>query len=180
MPRIGNFKIDGPKAIEAMVYIANHAPVSDIYHMGKIFYFADRAHLERYGRLICGDSYIAMKDGPVPSLVYDFIKDVRNKRTQSSFYGVLTQSFTVEDGGEHRVTALRRADLNLLSESDLECIDASIAENGNLTFGQLWRKSHDAAYHSASRDNEISLEAIVDSLPSAAELKNYLTDRCPG
>jgi hypothetical protein len=32
-------------------------------------YFADKAHLEQYGRFICGDSYVAMK--PVPIGTYE-------------------------------------------------------------------------------------------------------------
>jgi uncharacterized phage-associated protein len=39
-------------------------------------YFADRKHLEKYGRFICGDSYVAMKHGPVPSEIYDILKAV--------------------------------------------------------------------------------------------------------
>jgi len=40
-------------------------------------------HLERYGRLIFGDTYIAMKHGRVPPGVYDMRKDAR---PQTGFY----------------------------------------------------------------------------------------------
>ncbi len=53
-------RFDSEKALEAILYVASKAPVPDIYHVGKILYYADRAHLERYGRLITGDEYKAM------------------------------------------------------------------------------------------------------------------------
>lgn len=40
----------------------------------KLLYLADRASFLEYGRPITGDSYIAMKFGPVLSTVYDRIK----------------------------------------------------------------------------------------------------------
>ncbi|WP_255566960.1 MULTISPECIES: Panacea domain-containing protein [unclassified Photorhabdus] len=70
-------RFDSEKAIESILYVASTAPISDIYHVGKILYFADRLHLERYGRLITGDNHLAMKDGPVAENAYDIIKVAR-------------------------------------------------------------------------------------------------------
>jgi hypothetical protein len=44
---------------------------STIHSVSKVLYFADKEHLEKYGRFICGDSCYAMKHGPVPSQIYD-------------------------------------------------------------------------------------------------------------
>ncbi|MCW7083120.1 Panacea domain-containing protein [Escherichia coli] len=69
-----NVRFDSEKALEAILYVASKAPIPDIYHVGKILYYADRFHLESFGRLITGDHYNAMKDGPVASNTYDIIK----------------------------------------------------------------------------------------------------------
>jgi uncharacterized phage-associated protein len=45
------------------------------YDIIKSLFLADRAHLNRYGRPITYDNYVAMKYGPVPSLAYDLLKD---------------------------------------------------------------------------------------------------------
>lgn len=170
------FKIDLRKAIEAIVYIASRAPVPDIYHVGKIVYFADLHHLESYGRLILGDKYIAMEHGPAPSAVYDLIKDVRDDRKFSRVYRQAKEAFAVSRDGSHRVEALREPNLTLLSESDIESLNASIAENGALSFGRLKEKSHDDAYKKCDLNDDISLESIIDQLPSSESLKEYLSE----
>ena len=167
-------KIDITKAVEAIVYIASKAHVPDIYHVGKILYFADIEHLQEYGRLICGDRYVAMKDGPVPSAVYDFLKDVRDERRVSRIYHHLTESFAVAGRPSHKVTNRREADLSVFSDSDIECLDRCIEEYGAKSFGELKAKSHDRAYDTADLNDDISLEAILDSLPSPEPLKQYI------
>jgi len=59
-----NIRFDSEKALEAILYVASKAPIPDIYHVGKILYYADRFHLEAFGRLITGDQYNAMKVWP--------------------------------------------------------------------------------------------------------------------
>jgi hypothetical protein len=39
-------RFDAEKALEAILYVASKAPIPDIYHVGKILWFADRVHLE--------------------------------------------------------------------------------------------------------------------------------------
>jgi hypothetical protein len=167
------FKADIPKAIETILYIATHAPIPDIYHICKIVYFADKLHLEEYGRQIFGDRYIAMKDGPVPNLAYDLLKDVRDKRDFVKAYDSLITAFTLKS---NTVLPLRKPDLRLLSESDIQCLDQSIKDNGKLVFKALKDKSHDAAYNKADFNSDISLEDIIDTLPSGKQLKQYLAE----
>ncbi len=62
-----------------------------------MMYFADRLHLERYGRFICGDSYVAMKNGPVPSFTYDILKARRFKQRHLPNYQKIKSAFEVDD-----------------------------------------------------------------------------------
>lgn len=41
----------------------------------KLLYLAERRSLQRYGRPICGDDYVAMNHGPVMSIIYNLIKE---------------------------------------------------------------------------------------------------------
>lgn len=171
------FRIDVRKAIEAIVYVAAKAPVPDIYHLGKIIYFADRHHLERYGSLICGDSYVALKHGPFPSAIYDLLKNVRDGREDSPRYAECKAAYAVAGAeGAHRVTPERQPNLDRLSQSEAECLDLSIKENGRLGFAALRRKSHDAAYDQADLNDDIPLEAIIDTLPSAQDIKQHIQE----
>lgn len=155
------FSFDQEKAIEVIVYFAKNAPIADVYHLAKICYFADLLHLERYGRPICGDEYMKMRYGPVPINTYrafntlaDFLPDISRK--------------------DNRVIASREPDLDLLSESDLECLDESIMCHGKKTFTQLKNESHDEAWESADDNRAIDYSAIIQMLPNAKQLTQYL------
>ena len=128
------------------------------YFVGKILYFADKAHFLDYGRLITFDRYVAMKDGPVPSAVRNMMAAAAgaDARMSSSVRAVadnnareLLKRVRVErdmsDGGElqHVFPFSTGFERSALSQTDLECIRASIEENGDKNFGYLWDKSHE-------------------------------------
>lgn len=163
------YKFDAQKAVEVLLYIAQKSP--DVYHALKVLYFADKDHLAKYGRLICGDKYIAMKHGPVPSGAYDLIKFVRG-----DFYwwidNSIDEAFTVDN---NTIKPLREPNLDLLSETDIECLDESIERISPLPFPVLKRLSHqDEAFKQSDENDTISLEAIVRSLPDGDLLLDYL------
>ena len=166
MSRLFNF--DPDKALEVLLYIASRAPHPNVYWVLKILYFADKLHLANWGRLICGDSYVAMQKGPVPSGSYDIVKEG---------YGCTHPSGAFEVRPNHRVVPLRHADLGLLSASDIESLDQSILDHGHLSFGQLKAKSHDAAFEAADENDFMTLESIVATLPNAELVTDYLTHR---
>lgn len=162
-------RIDIEKALEVLLYVTKR--VRNIYNALKVLYFADKMHLGRYGRLIYGDSYVAMAHGPVPSAAYDLVKDARGE-------GVFQmpvetrQSLTVE---ANQIIPGREAKLDLLSESEIECLDEAIAQYGELPFGALKKASHeDKAFQSADDNDFMSLEAIAESLPDSDLLLDYL------
>lgn len=171
-------RFDSEKALEAILYVASKAPIPDLYHVGKLMYFADRKHLENYGRLITGDSYKAMKNGPVASGAYDLLKLARGDAGQRCPAGcspdAVKQSLTVSCGGDHTVNAKREFNPDLLSKSDILCLDEAIAEYGRLTFGQLNDLSHDEVWRSASRNDEIPLEVMAAHSKNGQDLLEYL------
>lgn len=68
------FKMDWQKAIEAVQFLATIHPGITPYYIAKVFYYADKEHLSDWGRSICGDLYVAMENGPVPSNIYSLVK----------------------------------------------------------------------------------------------------------
>ena len=163
-------RFDLEKAIEVLLHIAERS--TNIYNILKVLYFADREHLAKYGRLICGDSYVAMRHGPVPSGAYDLIKHARGDGFRWMNVPI-TEAFSIQG---HTVVPRRKANLDLLSESDLECLDAAIAKYGHLSFSRLKNLSHDKAYESSDENDFIPLEAIVKTLPDGDLLLSYLQD----
>ena len=67
---------DKQKLTEMVLYILNKTNGLDYYHVFKIIYFANIAHLSRCGLRITTDDFCALQDGPVPSILYDSIKKV--------------------------------------------------------------------------------------------------------
>ena len=128
-------------------------------------------HLERYGRLISGDSYVAMKHGPVPSGTYDIMKAVRGDGT-CAVEDEAQEAFTVD--GRHDVIPRREANEALFSESDLECLREAITRYGSLSFKALTDLSHDAAWDSADENDIIELEQIIATLSDGASLLEHL------
>ncbi len=159
------------KATEVLLYIAKQVP--NMYTALKVLYFADKEHLSRYGRLICGESYVAMKAGPVPSGTYDLVKFCRGDGTCSR-EARETVSLALEVDG-YNLRSLRPANEDLLSESDMECLDFAINKYGRLTYKRLVELSHkEPAYQHSDVNDFIPLEGIIDSLPNSEELKDHL------
>jgi len=157
------------KAIEVLLHITKSCP--DMYNALKVLYFADKDHLAKYGRLICGDRYVAMSHGPVPSGVYDLIKIARGDWPIATDHPV--RDALKVDG--YTLVPMRPPKRELLSDSEIQCLDASIEEYGNLPFGRLKAISHtDPAFKAADENDFIPMEALVKSLPDGEALWDYL------
>ena len=161
------FTFDREKAKEAILYIASHAPIPDRFNICRIIYFADKYHLEKYARFICGDSYAAMIHGPVPSATYDIIKAADN--------GFIAD-ISVNDWD---VAGMRQPRLEVFSESDIEALDWAIHEYGELPFKVLRDISHDEAWKAATDNGKlVEPPSIVRSVPIPFEnIVSMLKDR---
>lgn len=166
--RTQRFTFNYGKSLEAILYVAKE--IGDLYHLMKILYFADKDHLNHYGRFITGDSYVAMRNGPVPSEVYDMIKHVRGDGAE--FYSEeVKKAFRIDN---NNIIPLRSYNEKKLSVSDKKCLDKAIKENKSLTFGTLMDKSHDAAYIAADQNDFIPIEDIAKTLPDSENILSYL------
>jgi uncharacterized phage-associated protein len=70
-----NFKT----CVQAIHYLLSLLGIADKLKIVKLLFLADKFHLIGYGRTITGDSFVAMKNGPVGSMVLD----VLNKNIES-------------------------------------------------------------------------------------------------
>lgn len=170
------FRFDQEKAISAIkVVLKNMQGVCNFHKLFKILYFAEQKHLAKYGSPIFADTYIAMKDGPVPSTIYDIMKIIKGEsrffipelqETFSHFFSVWDYKVTLVD---------ETLDLDIFSESELECIIASIEDNKQLSFKTLADKSHDLAWNNSGRNQKISILDIAKAGGANDELLKYIT-----
>jgi uncharacterized phage-associated protein len=163
------FKFEPEKAIEVILYITHNISDPTYHSINKILYFADKTSLENFGRFICGDTYYAMKHGPVPSNTYDLMKEA----PPNGEYG-----FTVEN--DRKVIPLRAPDLEKLSESDIECLEQVIKLYGQTPYWKKTQDSHDDAWKKAwdargdKQSNLMPVESIVELLEDDEDLLEHL------
>jgi uncharacterized phage-associated protein len=173
------FRFKPEKAAEAILYLINRLPGTkrSRFFINKLFFYADLRHLEEYSRYIAGDFYEALKDGPIPSGAYNLLKEIagENVHTFDIDYG---KSFRCSTKGVF-FDPLREADLDMLSRSDIECLDYALAEFGHLSKHELWNVSHDEpAYKSiveeSGLNNTIEVAHFARFLNGGEDLTNLL------
>ena len=161
-----NFPFNERKSLAAVLFVIQQLGGSVGKHkLAKILYFADRKHLVKYMRPIFGDDYIVMPYGPVPSRVYDGVK---GEGDVVSFHEALNVKNNI-------VFATEQADMDVLSQSDIECLQASVAENGKLSFQELVEKSHQFAYKNAD-GRVISVLDMAKEEGASDEVIAYIED----
>lgn len=132
---------DKHRLTEIILYILNKTKGLDYYHVFKILYFANIAHLAKYGISMVSDEFCALKDGPVPSILYSCIKkDVYCDEELRAILNDAIQNGT--DDAYFMLESKRDADMDYLSKADVESLDKSISENAQLSYGELRAKSH--------------------------------------
>lgn len=141
---------DSKKLTELVLYILCKTGGVDFYHVFKILYFAEMKHLAKWGSGIVPDEFCALKYGPVPTHLYDAVKELGSSRMKLSEQLRNVVQFAGEDA-PNVLLPKREANVKFLSKSEIDALDQSIIEHESMTFGQLMRKSHDAAWDEANR-----------------------------
>ena len=161
------FEVESAKNV--LLYIIKN--ITDPYQLKlyKILYFAEQKHLAKYGHTIIGDQFIAMPDGPVPSLIYDSIKK------DSKGYEIINELKEVIINESGCIKSLQEPDLDYLSESELECINEAIQENDHLDRNALSKKSHGEAWKKAINNNKkMELIDIAKEANASEFCLNYI------
>ena len=171
---------DSKKLTELVLYILCKTGGVDFYHVFKILYFAEMRHLAKWGSGIVPDEFCALKYGPVPTRLYDAVKELN----QPSMALAECLSAVIQFAGEDAPNVLlpkRKANLKFLSKSEIEALEQSIEENKSLTFGQLMRKSHDEAWEEANRrtngTNVISPVTMAKVLNANDAMLEYIEEQ---
>lgn len=165
------FTFDRKKAIEVILYIAHRINDPTYHSISKLLYFADKTHLERYGRFITGDQYYALKHGPIPSAAYDLMQE-----SESGAMGFRMEHARI-------IVPLREPDMDILSPSDIECLNIAIELYGNAPYWKKTQDSHDSAWQKAWQNRgdkqsaPMHIEDIVQLLEDPDELLDFLKNR---
>lgn len=154
------FQFDEKKGVEALTYIASKWPGITPFFAAKVLFFAEKMHLNRYARPIVADTFVAMPNGPVPSTLYDFIQ---GRLDNAGDPEAITAALSVERGKYLRMTARRTPDTDVLSTSDLECLDEALEFCKARTFTSLSNLTHqERAWLEAPVNGPMDYEAMID------------------
>src|SRR5947209_1364440 len=114
------FEFTPDKFVNAAAYLTSRCPDMTKMKLFKLLFYSDKKHLLQYGRPILGDVYVRMENGPVPSAAYDIIKRKRDRELLDRHLSIRGSRLVLKQG----------PDLNALSDSDVEALDAVLHEHG--------------------------------------------------
>lgn len=159
--------------INAALWVASRLSEDQcrLHKIFKILWFADLNHLKKYGRTITGDTYIAMNNGPVPSILYDEMKT--NPGSDDAFYRF------DKDKEKGFVKPLKQVDVDYLSETDVCELQESLDFYKNYSFDELTELSHKHAWKSArdaGPNTSIRIDEILDEIEADSELREYVKE----
>jgi len=133
--------VESRKIIQCLWYILSKITTADKLKLVKLTYLADKCHLLRYGRTITNDEYWAMPYGPVGSVVKDILGF--DPEFLSNEYEYATKM--LKKSGDYTFQAAiecNRDDLDLLSDTDIECLDFVIEKFGDFSKKSLIDYTH--------------------------------------
>lgn len=163
--------LDIKKMLEALIYVAQRMPEHDFYKSLKALYTGDRQHLEHHGCLIYGETYEALDHGPVPKAAYALTKKLE-EAASSNLFADDAMSIPLQRTGNQLVPA-RDADFGLLSAAERKSLDWAIKYYGPMNFGDTKTASHDSAYLATAPNAPLAIEAIIRTLPEAAQRRFF-------
>lgn len=139
------FQFDADRTLAAVTYIASKKiPALTTYKLCKLVFLADKYHLVKYGRIITGDRYVAIEHGPVPSHLYDILKDVVNDGDTYENSPAFKNNLEVDKRFTYpHLSAKQQFDANELSLSDVEALDRAIGRFGKMDFFELKAITHE-------------------------------------
>lgn len=171
---IAILKPDIDRVLAAVSYIIHISEKSGAlftqYDVIKSMFLADRAHLNKYGRLISSDNYVAMVHGPVATVAYDLLKQnpilMRKYRLDSLPWKM--------NRGQNGKNTYHSSDVSwidmVLAPSDKKLLEWAVTTIQSLDFGQIRRLTHeDKAYLDAWEDEgdrkqyQMSLGLLFDN-----------------
>ncbi len=174
--------------VESLLVLAQglqeRSEVPDLHKLGHLLYLADKMHLERFGRVISGDRFHALKYGPTPSATYGALKILAHRdpgfHPPEAFLSAMAGAF--EHAGGFRYRPLRPADTDEISGSAVECLKAVLEQSRAWDFSDLTEATHDDAYATVWQrlaNGAIPVEVIAESLDRGEMLLDHLRDPFP-
>ncbi len=164
------------KILETLIFVSGHSPGKDIHHLLKVLYYADKLHLQKYGRPVTGDTYIKMNAGPVGSYAYDLLK--QNNYLPENHLARINSALSIDRSGPYPVVHPRGgADIDYLSATDEECIKEAIKFCRDKNFHELCNETHlEKPWIKAELNKPMDYEDFIDDVSNNKEVLSYIRE----
>jgi len=156
------YRVNYQKAIETVLWLTNKKPGIDIYHIGKVIFYAEKSHLNKYARPLIGDIYKKGEYGPFPSTIRDIIQqnnrwlDPDHLQESIDAFRVVTEPFLTP-------IPKRPANLDFFSKTDIESLSEALEAVGSLTFEELRKLTYEEkSFLSAIENGESNYELLIN------------------
>ena len=142
--------------LKAMVHYIIASVPSDQLGMTKlntILWFSDREAFLKLGQTISGDSYIRRPKGPVSASLDDALSELKAEK----------RIVVMEREGEpkHLFKSLVEPETVLLSQKEIDFLDAQVNRIRPLTADEASELSHDYTWRMYEDDEEIDMVAVL-------------------
>lgn len=142
----------------------------DFIKLFKILYFAQQEHLVKYGRGVIGDTFHALRHGPVPAFIYKAVQVAQGKIEDSKDFDLFLKGIQVSD--KSLISSKEVPDRDELSQSDMDCLTASISKYKDIEPYDLSELSHDSAWNEANKRTKEDPEKDIMTLLDIAKAGN--------
>jgi len=166
------FTVDAKKVVNTILFFAGRCSDPTKMKISKLMFYADKLHLNRYGRPVTGDSYIKMRFGPVPSMALNLMR-------QQAYYETASELFdhSVSVKGNN-IIPLVDFDRGTFSRSDIDVLEEVLATHGAKSAAILSDESHnESAWCNAAMNRKIDFEQFFDSDKDSQRMLRLLAMR---
>lgn len=166
---------ESSKIIEAIHFLLSRIGKSDKIKIVKLIYLVDKYHLIRYGRTLTNDTYFAMEYGPVGSTVKDVLSfnDLTLSKKELEYAETLLEKI---DNNTFQVKKeAKEVDYEMLSETDIEALEAIIKKLGSMATWDLMNLTHQYPEWYRHEDlfkNKRAKRIQIDSMELLSTLEN--------
>lgn len=137
------------KYVETVLYVLDRAGGMDQYHLYKVLYFAQQRALKEYGVQLLPDKFYALQYGPVPTMLYDAVKQSQ----LTPLNALLGESVTRGgDAAGSYLFASRVPNMDYLSRMAVQILDWAVDTYGAALFRTLVDQSHTPVWETAFRN----------------------------
>lgn len=166
------YNYDNTKIINVLLFIIQSlGGKTEVVRLMRIIYQADITHLNRYGSLITGDSYMAMKNGPVPFYIFLIYQKLLTNDTRINFENNIYEYFQLE--GDN-ISNMHQYDGSFLSKSEVDCIFEKIREYKRLSVDEIVNDALKEELLNIESLNEIPIEVLAGNEHISSGMTSYI------